>query len=79
MVLAVVEMFLLVFPIGTDVEEEEVDVANNFNGGVSNPHGRGSRGGRGQGNHPPEDNENPSGQGYIRGGRREGLESRQPG
>ncbi|CAL4929679.1 unnamed protein product [Urochloa decumbens] len=54
-----------------DVEEEELDVANNFNRGVSNPRGRGRRGGRGQDN-PPEDNENPSGRGYGRGGRRGG-------
>ncbi|CAN6321026.1 unnamed protein product [Urochloa humidicola] len=54
-----------------DVEEDEVDVANNLNRGVSNPRGRGRRGGRGQGN-PPDDNENPSGRGYGRGGRRGG-------
>jgi activating signal cointegrator complex subunit 2 len=53
-----------------DVEEEEVDVANNY-GGVSNPRGRGRRGGRGQGN-PLVENENTTGRGYGRGGRRGG-------
>jgi activating signal cointegrator complex subunit 2 len=53
-----------------DVEEEEVDVANNY-GGVSNPRGRGRRGGRGQCN-PLVENENTTGRGYGRGGRRGG-------
>ncbi|OEL22334.1 hypothetical protein BAE44_0016648 [Dichanthelium oligosanthes] len=57
-----------------DVDEEEVDVANNFSRGASNPRGRGRRGGRGQGpqGNPLEGNENPNGRGYGRGGRRGG-------
>jgi activating signal cointegrator complex subunit 2 len=51
------------------VEGERGDDANNFVGGVSNPHGRGRRGGRGQGN-PSLENENSSGQGFGGGARR---------
>ncbi|XP_062216481.1 uncharacterized protein LOC133916703 [Phragmites australis] len=60
-----------------DVEEEEVDDANNLSRGGSNPRGRGRRGGRGRGN-PPEENENPNGQGFGRGGRRGGWNQGNP-
>ncbi|XP_062210268.1 uncharacterized protein LOC133911853 [Phragmites australis] len=60
-----------------DVEEEEVDDANNFSRGGLNPRGRGRRGRRGQGN-PPEENENSNGRGFGRGAKRGGWNQGSP-